>query len=169
LRQFRTFDPPPKLDLQGTEADNRRMKWPVWFACLLCVALFTPRAGRAEEIIAHGRFAQVHVYRPARKPRQFVLFLSGKDGWNAAAAQMVSLLVRRGANWIGAPADAKPILSDARKLHAATTLCLYGEGDDDALCPDLPAESVTAQELPGGHHFNGAYDDLADKILARLD
>src|SRR6185312_2782640 len=64
-------------------------------------------------------------------------------------------------NWIGPPADAKPILPEASKLSAATTLCLYGDGDDDALCPDLPAQSVTAEEMPGGHHFNGAYDALA--------
>jgi type IV secretory pathway VirJ component len=72
-------------------------------------------------------------------------------------------------NWIGAPADAKPILPEATKLSAAKTLCLYGDGDNDALCPLLPAESVTAEEMPGGHHFNGAYDDLAEKILARLN
>ena len=71
-------------------------------------------------------------------------------------------------NWIGAPADARPIMPEASKLSATTTLCLYGEGDDDTLCPRLPAESVTAEEMPGGHHFNGAYDELAAKILARL-
>ena len=381
------------------------MKWPACFACVLCVALFTPCTGRTEEVFAHGRFAQVHLYRPARKPGQFVLFLSGKTGWNAAAAKMASLLVKRGAmvagidmprfeanlapddipvgdlenlshyvqayarlatyhtpllaappstsafaraveakapaglfggvlaaenarrliafydrlaaanlpslppppatlaglplveipatgaaateaakdtfavllsgdggwagldkdvaaalaargvpvvgldslryfwskrtpeglardldrvvryyaarwkrrrvvlvgysqganvlpaafnrlpepsrrrvaqlvlmalehkaawqfhisNWIGSPANAQPILPEARKLRAATTLCLYGEGDDDALCPDLPAGSVTVQEMPGGHHFDGAYDELAAKILARRD
>jgi type IV secretory pathway VirJ component len=72
-------------------------------------------------------------------------------------------------NWIGAPADAQPILPEARKLSAATTLCLYGEGDGDTLCPDLPAESVTAEQMPGGHHFNGAFDELAARILARLE
>jgi type IV secretory pathway VirJ component len=73
------------------------------------------------------------------------------------------------ANWIGAPADAQPILPEASKLSAATTLCLYGEGDGDSLCPQLPAESVTAQQMPGGHHFNGAYEELAARILGRLD
>jgi type IV secretory pathway VirJ component len=72
-------------------------------------------------------------------------------------------------NWIGPPADAQPILPEASKLSAATTLCLYGEGDGDTLCPELPAESVTAEQMPGGHHFNGAYDDLAARILGRLD
>jgi type IV secretory pathway VirJ component len=380
------------------------MKWLTWFVCLLCLALFTPRAGSAAEVIAHGRFEQVRVYRPMGAPRQFVLFLSGDNGWNAAAARQAGLLAKHGAmvagvdlprfqaklasdeipvgdlenlahylqgyarlstyhtpqlaappstsafarslkakapdlfasvlvagdarrlaasydriaaanrpslppppanlaglplvevpatgaaatqagedtfaillsgdggwagldkdvaaalaeqgvavvgfdslryfwskrtpqglagdldrmvryyaahlkrrrvvlvgysqganvlpaafnrlpepsrrmveqlvliglehkaawqfhisNWIGAPADARPILPEASKLSAATTLCLYGDGDDDTLCPELPAESVTAEEMPGGHHFNGAYDELAAKILARLD
>jgi type IV secretory pathway VirJ component len=380
------------------------MKWLASFVCLLCAALFTPCAGSAAEVIAHGRFEQVRVYRPAGAPRQFVLFLSGDKGWNAAAARQADLLAEHGAmvagidlprfraklapddipygdfenlahylqgyarlatyhtpllaapsstsafaravkakrpdlfagvllagdaprlaasydrlaaanrpslppppanlaglplvevratgaaatpagkdtfaillsgdggwagldkdvaatlagqgvpvvgfdslryfwskrtpqglaadldrvvryyaahwkrrrvvlvgysqganvlpaafnrlpepsrrmveqlvliglerkaawqfhigNWIGAPADARPILPEASKLSAGTTLCLYGEGDSDALCPELPAESVTAQEMPGGHHFNGAYDELAAKILARLD
>jgi type IV secretory pathway VirJ component len=72
-------------------------------------------------------------------------------------------------NWIGAPADAELVLPEASKLHAAATLCLYGEGDGDTLCDKLPAESVTAQQLPGGHHFNGDLDQLAARILARLN
>jgi type IV secretory pathway VirJ component len=382
------------------------MKRVHWFACLLCLALFVPRAGHTEEVTSHGHFEQVRLYRPAEAPRQFVLFLSGRKGWNAAAAKQAGLLVKHGAmvagidmtrfqgkftadqlafgdlenlahylqgyarldtyhtpllaaqssslafaramkakapadlfagvlaaddaqrlaasydrlaaadiipelppppasladlplieipptgdattqaakdtvavflsgdggwagldqkvasalaaqgvavvgldslryfwnrrtpdglahdldrtmryyashwrrrrvlligysqganvlpasfnrlpgpsrrmvqqlvliglenkaawqfhlsNWIGSPADAQPILPEASKLSAATTLCLYGDGDGDALCPRLSAESVTAREMPGGHHFNGAYDQLAAKILARLD
>jgi type IV secretory pathway VirJ component len=72
-------------------------------------------------------------------------------------------------NWIGSPADAEPILPEAVKLRAAVTLCLYGDGDGDALCPELPAESVTAEQMPGGHHFNGAYAELAARILARVE
>jgi len=72
-------------------------------------------------------------------------------------------------NWIGAPVEAQPILPEASKLSAGATLCIYGEGDGGALCPELPAESVTALQMPGGHHFNGAYDQLAARILARLD
>jgi len=381
------------------------MKRLAWLACLLCVALLTPRPGRAEEVIAHGRFEQVRVYRPAGPPRQFVLLLSGDKGWNAAAASQAVLLAKRGAmvagvdlprlqaklapdeipvgdlenlahyvqgsarlatyhtpllaappstlafaqavmakappdlfagvlaagdvrrlaaaydrlaatnrqalppppaslaglplietpatgpaatpvardtfalflsgdggwagldkkvaaelagqgvpvvgldslryfwrkrtpeglardldrmaryyaarwkrsrvvlvgysqganalpaavnrlpeasrrrvaqvvliglehkvswqfhlsNWIGAPVEAQPILPEASKLSAGATLCIYGEGDGGALCPELPAESVTALQMPGGHHFNGAYDQLAARILARLD
>jgi type IV secretory pathway VirJ component len=72
-------------------------------------------------------------------------------------------------NWIGAPADAESTLPEASKLHAATALCLYGEGDGDTLCDKLPPESVTAQQLPGGHHFNGDFGQVAARILARLN
>jgi type IV secretory pathway VirJ component len=380
------------------------MKRFAWFACLLCLAVFTPRAASAEEVIAHGRFERVRVFRPEGRPRQFVLFLSGDKGWTAADARLAGVLARRGAlvagvdlprfrakiapdeipdgdlenlahyvqgyarlatyhtpllaaqpsasgfartvnakspdlfggvlaagdaqrllasydrlaaanlpplppppaslaglplvetpatgaaateaakdafaimlsgdggwagldkkvaatlagqgvpvvgldslryfwsrrtpqglagdldrivryyaahwrrrrvvlvgysqganvlpasfnrlpepsrslvaqvvliglehkaawqfhigNWIGAPSDAEPVLPEASKLSAATTLCLYGDGDGDTLCPDLPADSVTAEQMPGGHHFNGAYGELAARILARLD
>jgi type IV secretory pathway VirJ component len=72
-------------------------------------------------------------------------------------------------NWLGAQRDALPIRPEAAKLTAAATLCLYGTDDDDSLCPKLPATSVTAQSLPGGHHFDGAYDKLAELILQRVN
>lgn len=392
---------PAALDLAPAPADNGAMKWLSVFVGLLCLVLLAPGAGRAAEVLAHGRFEQVRLYRPAGAPRQFVLFLSGDQGWTAGDGRRAAVLARRGAmvagvdlrrfqaklqpgdipvgdlenlahyvqgyarlstyhtpllaappsaepfaqalkgrapdlfagvlptgdgrdlagaydrlaaanrtalppppanlaglplvevrpatapagrdtfaillsgdggwagldkdvaaalarqgvavvgfdslryfwsrrtpqglaadldrivryygahwkrrrvvlvgysqgadvlpaafnrlpepsralveqlvligpghkaawrfhlsNWIGpAAADALPILPDASRLSAATTLCLYGEGDRDALCPDLPTESATAEELPGGHHFNGAYDELAARILARL-
>jgi type IV secretory pathway VirJ component len=71
------------------------------------------------------------------------------------------------ADWIGKD-DGLPILPEAVKLNEATTLCLYGEDEDDSLCPDIPRGHVHAQSLPGGHHFDGAYDKLADLILQRI-
>lgn len=71
-------------------------------------------------------------------------------------------------NWLGGDSDAVPILPEASRLSAARTLCLYGADDADSLCPRLPPASVTAQQLPGGHHFDGAYESLAELILARL-
>ncbi len=73
------------------------MKRLVRFVCVLCLALLAPLASRAEEVIAHGRFAQVRLYRPAGKPRQFVLFLSGDQGWTASAARLARLLTQHGA------------------------------------------------------------------------
>lgn len=70
-------------------------------------------------------------------------------------------------NWVGG-SGSEPILPEAQKLDAATTLCLYGVDDaKDSLCPKIPAGHVHAQALPGGHHFNGAYGKLAELILSR--
>lgn len=70
-------------------------------------------------------------------------------------------------NWLGSD-DGVPILPEAQKLDAATTLCLYGDDESDSLCPRIPTGHVRAQVLPGGHHFDGAYDKLADVILSTL-
>jgi type IV secretory pathway VirJ component len=44
-------------------------------------------------------------------------------------------------------------------------LCLYGEGDTEALCPSLPADRVTIDRIGSGHHFSADYTALADRIL----
>ncbi|MET0280835.1 MAG: AcvB/VirJ family lysyl-phosphatidylglycerol hydrolase, partial [Steroidobacteraceae bacterium] len=72
-------------------------------------------------------------------------------------------------NWIGGKRDAVPILPEASQLQAATTLCLYGADERGSLCPRLPATSATVHRLPGGHHFDGEYEQLAELILARLN
>jgi type IV secretory pathway VirJ component len=43
----------------------------------------TSFAANAPDLLAHGRFSQVAVYRPAREVKQFVLLLSGSSGDNA--------------------------------------------------------------------------------------
>ncbi len=69
-------------------------------------------------------------------------------------------------NWIGNDdEDGLPIRPEAEKLAAATTLCLYGEDETDSLCAHL-GDAVRAYRLPGGHHFGGDYDRMADIILA---
>ena len=42
---------------------------------------------------------------------------------------------------------------------------MYGDKDEDALCPDLPANDGVKVKLPGDHHFGGDYDRLAEVIL----
>ena len=67
-------------------------------------------------------------------------------------------------NWIG-PSGDKPILPEARKLSASSTLCVYGESEKDSLCPDLSPAQARQLPLTGGHHFGGDYEALAGKIL----
>ncbi|MDZ5841606.1 AcvB/VirJ family lysyl-phosphatidylglycerol hydrolase [Stenotrophomonas maltophilia] len=69
-------------------------------------------------------------------------------------------------NWLGGGGDGLPIAPEVARLPAAKTLCVYGDKDEDALCPDLPAnEGVRRIRLPGDHHFGGDYDRLAEVIL----
>ena len=72
-------------------------------------------------------------------------------------------------NWIGGgDDDGLPIAPQVRKLSAARTLCIYGQDDAGALCPQLPAGSAQVVKLPGDHHFQGDYAALARVILQQL-
>jgi type IV secretory pathway VirJ component len=69
-------------------------------------------------------------------------------------------------NWLGGDDDeALPIRPEAAKLDPQRTLCIYGADEKDSLCPQLAPASVEALRMPGGHHFDGAYDALAATIL----
>lgn len=68
------------------------------------------------------------------------------------------------ADWVG-PSDGLPILPEYQRMSHATTLCVFGSGDKDSLCADLPAGSPGVIELSGGHHFDGDYDGLARVVL----
>jgi type IV secretory pathway VirJ component len=67
-------------------------------------------------------------------------------------------------NWVG-PAAGLPILPEYQKLSRATTLCVFGAGDKDSLCADFPPGTAGTLGLPGGHHFDGDYDALANLVL----
>ena len=71
-------------------------------------------------------------------------------------------------NWLGGESDAIPIQPEAAKLQPNKTLCIYGAEEKDSLCPQLAPDSVEAHVMAGGHHFDGAYEELASLILERL-
>jgi type IV secretory pathway VirJ component len=48
-------------------------------------------------------------------------------------------------------------------------LCIYGADEKDSLCPVLAPASAEAHVMTGGHHFDGAYGELASVILERVD
>ena len=52
-------------------------------------------------------------------------------------------------------------------MSATPVLCIYGEGDNDSLCPKLDPGKVRIVMMKGGHHFDGDYAGLAREILAQ--
>ena len=73
-------------------------------------------------------------------------------------------------NWLSEGAEGLPIRPEAVKITQPPLVCMYGEDedDDDTVCPNLPANSARIIKLPGGHHFDGDYDELAELILQQL-
>lgn len=71
-------------------------------------------------------------------------------------------------NWVGASGD-MPILPEIEKLaDRRQMLCIHGEDEKDSLCAKLDSKNYRVAMLPGGHHFNGAYDKLAELIVEAI-
>lgn len=69
-------------------------------------------------------------------------------------------------DWLqDASATGRPVLPEVEKLQGKRVLCLYGEGEKDSLCTSVDTTVVEVTRLPGGHHFDGGYDLLAQRIL----
>jgi type IV secretory pathway VirJ component len=69
------------------------------------------------------------------------------------------------ANWIGASSGGLPVKPEVEKLSSADTLCVYGDDDEDSICPQVSAQHARLVKLPGGHHFGGNYLPLAQLVI----
>jgi type IV secretory pathway VirJ component len=69
------------------------------------------------------------------------------------------------ADWIGNDTSGLPIRPELAALSVKPVLCIYGEGEQDSICPSLHEARVTSEQVGTGHHFGGEYAQLADKIL----
>lgn len=68
--------------------------------------------------------------------------------------------------WLGGGGDGLPVEPQIEALaDSPRMLCLYGEGEPDTLCPDLPAR-IAREQVGKGHHFSGEYATLATRIMA---
>ena len=70
-------------------------------------------------------------------------------------------------NWFGSGSHELPIGVEMARMSGANTVCLYGEGDNDSICPRVAPKNATVVKLAGGHHFGGSYGHLADVILGQ--
>ena len=68
-------------------------------------------------------------------------------------------------DWLGGD-DAGPMTRpEVLRLPPLPVLCLFGAGETDSLCPQLPAD-ITREQVGRGHHFGDEYATLAERILA---
>ncbi|MBB3806834.1 type IV secretory pathway VirJ component [Xanthomonas arboricola] len=132
------------------------------------------------------RIARVYAQRWQRKRVVLIGFSQGADVLPAAINKLpaqtrqnirMTALLSVGkladyefhvSNWLGSDDEGLPIAPEVQRLPASTTVCIYGQDDDDALCPSLPAQAATRVALPGDHHFKGDYATLAKVIMQQL-
>jgi type IV secretory pathway VirJ component len=70
--------------------------------------------------------------------------------------------------WLGASPsgeDAPEVLPELLRIDPARVQCFYGEEEDDSICPDPALAKCEIIKTSGGHHFDGDYAALAEKIL----
>jgi type IV secretory pathway VirJ component len=70
--------------------------------------------------------------------------------------------------WLGVPPplDGPPVLPELQRINLRLVQCFYGVEEEETLCraPELAAAEIV--RTPGGHHFDGNYAALAERILA---
>ncbi len=69
------------------------------------------------------------------------------------------------AEWVGGDQGGPPTRPEVNELRGVRVLCIYGEGETDSICPQLPPW-VTREQIGKGHHFSGEYALLAERILS---
>lgn len=69
-------------------------------------------------------------------------------------------------DWIpGSHTAGLPLMPEVERLRLPL-LCLWGEGDRSALCPELPLAHATTVLIGSGHHLGGEYQQIAAQILS---
>lgn len=70
-------------------------------------------------------------------------------------------------DWIGAISRGTdhPILPEVQKLKGEPILCFYGAEEKESLCRRLGADVATPIVLGGGHHFDGDYGPIVERII----
>jgi type IV secretory pathway VirJ component len=61
---------------------------------------------------------------------------------------------------------ATPVAPELSRLETTPVLCIYGEGEQESLCPSLEQRNVKTLRIGRGHHFSGDYRALAQAIVS---
>jgi type IV secretory pathway VirJ component len=70
------------------------------------------------------------------------------------------------AEWVGGDEGGPPTRPELAEIKSVPVLCIYGAGETDSICPQLPPGTVARAQIGKGHHFSGEYALLADRILS---
>ena len=100
------------------------MRRHIGFLILALATTACAPAAYSTDVLAHGRFSKVAVFRPAREVKQFVLFLSGEQGVSANITDAALALAREGA--MVAVIDTPELLAS---LEADAASCTSPDGD----------------------------------------
>ncbi len=66
--------------------------------------------------------------------------------------------------WLGKAGGGLPLAPEMARLDNANVLCIYGAEEKGSACEELP-DGANRLRLPGGHHFDGNYEELGRRIL----
>jgi type IV secretory pathway VirJ component len=69
-------------------------------------------------------------------------------------------------SWISDDNSGPETLPEVNRIVGMPVLCIFGEDEHDSLCPKLDPKKFMVEKVKGGHHFDGDYAALAEKILA---
>ncbi|HEX3915033.1 MAG TPA: AcvB/VirJ family lysyl-phosphatidylglycerol hydrolase [Steroidobacteraceae bacterium] len=69
-------------------------------------------------------------------------------------------------NWLADDKSGPETLPEVNRISGMPVLCIYGQDERDSLCPKLDPHRFDIVKLKGGHHFDGNYSGLADRILS---
>ncbi|MDB5777223.1 MAG: bacterial virulence family protein [Herbaspirillum sp.] len=68
-------------------------------------------------------------------------------------------------NWIKNSNDGLATRPELDRFDSGKYLCVYGTEEKDSGCPAVDSGAIKAVKLIGGHHFDGDYSGLANRIL----
>jgi len=75
----------------------------------------------------------------------------------------------RVSGWLpGASIGELPVKPEIDKLAGLRAMCLYGKGETHDPCATFAGPTLHAVTVGSGHHFSGAYAQLADAVLQGL-
>ena len=62
-----------------------------------------------------------------------------------------------------------PVAPELEKMRDYRMLCVYGKREPHSLCRSLDPHLVRKLAEPGGHHFDGRYEEIGNAIVDALE